>query len=350
MTSIESTSECKAKYVPQKNHPVPVPANIEALPKRKTSSRSKRKSRKHKSKSVDDDDDDFTSAGGKHKRSYLKNCIKKRLNNNYEKQINCHQDENMTFTDNKIYISLAARNSISSTSGGYNSLKKKRRVIYPTRSGYKLSGFLRDYDFNYESPKKAAISWSKNDEHLEFNLAPADCVLPATSLLENVVFEKVKVSNKKGSDDCHHLSVNNVDEGSAALPSSMRMSDWENRDTNLCETDDDEDAQWMNFLALRKIEKTDSEVQKFDDSGFGSQLFSNLNAVEKNIDSSRTYEDDESFDNCFNEELEHRVAVELPDLYKQDFHPTYLKNINDTSSLNTNYEQTKSFEKKLYQV
>lgn len=258
----------------------------------------------------------------------------------------------MTFTDNKIYISLAARNSISSSSGGFNSLKKKRRVIYPTRSGYKLSGFLRDYDFNYESPKKASISWTspKSEEHLEFDLTPTDGAFSATSLLENVVFEKVKVSNKKGCDDCHHLSVNNVDEGSAAQPGSARMSDWENRDTDLCETDDDEDAQWMNFLALRKIGRADFEVQKFDDSGFGSQLFANLSAIEKNVDSSRAYDDDESFDNCFNEELEQRVAVELPNLHKQDFQPTYLKDINDTSLHNTNYAQTKSFEKKLYQV
>lgn len=258
-----------------------------------------------KSRMHDDNDDDFTVTTADNKKDYLKNCIKKRLNNNYVKQINCVQDENVIFTDNKIYVSLAARNSL--TSSDNNSLKKNRRVIYPSSVGYKIKGFLRDYDFNYESPTKTSGSTSPvNEEKLKFT------VMNPSSSLNSVVFEKVKVPlSKKATNDY--------------TKSTLINSSGYSVDISSYEADDEDDVQWNNFLEFRKHGKTEDQAchkkMALSDSGFGSQLLSNSFSVDKNIktaDQSSTV-DDEIYDNSFNEELERRVSDMFPNLCNKSF-------------------------------
>lgn len=300
--------------MPQKNHPTTVSPIKEAKPKRKIKNR-KKEHRKRNSKSYGDEDEDFTvTTGETHKRGYIKYCIKKRLNNNYVKQINCIQDENVIFTDNKIYVSLAARNSV--TSSNNNSLKKNRRVIYPTSDGYKTKGFLRDYDFNYESPARttSGMTTPDSEDTLKFNMMTTTCSL------NSVVFEKVKVASSKKSNK-HEIRLLNVtatnfnEKRSFGSPIEKHQFD-----INSYEGDDEDDVQWKNFLELRKHGKSmDSEhvySQKMplSDSGFGSQLF----PVDKNLKSSEVYLDDETFDNIFNEELEKRVSIIFPDLCKSN--------------------------------
>jgi hypothetical protein len=348
----ESVSECKAKYKPQKNHsnsitlsPLNGPIQQQPSIQRKRTSSRKKDHRKHKTKSVDDElEDDFTvpSTSGKHRRSYIKNCIKKRLNNNYEKQVNCNQDENVVFTDNKIYISLAARNpSLTSSTGGTSSLKKNRRIIYPTSGGYKLSGFLRDYDFNYESPtKKAAEDNSAGcDEKLKFNVMNEGAAA-ATSAAE-VVFEKVKVKKSPGNEarrPSMFVNVTNHDEernDDSILTSTTFVADM-----NSYEADDEDDVQWRNFLELRKHGKSISEnppKMTLSDSGFGSQLLSSSSTFDRNLKCLDAWLDDETYDNSFNEELEQRVSKMFPDLHKSS-NTAYYNNIN-----NTNHEKKDKF-------
>lgn len=349
LNSAESPSECKAKYKPQKDHSISISPTNAATVNRKRSSR-KKDHRKHKSKPEEDEEDDFTvTNGGRHRRSYLKNCIKKRLNNNYEKQINCQQDENVVFTDNKIYISLAARNP-SLTSSGSNSLKKNRRVIYPTSGGYKITGFLRDYDFNYESPTRKAESTTGSDENLEFSVMKETTTMP----LNNVVFEKVKIppskkSSPSSSDSAEarqsYVHVTNADDDrhdDSILTSSTFVAEWNH--SNSYEADDEDDVQWQNFLELRKHGKSISGEQAncpkmtLSDSGFGSQLLSNSSTVDKNLKSLEVWCNDETFDNSFNEELEQRVSMMFPQLYKNHPQTAYYNNIN-----NTNHEKREKF-------
>lgn len=301
-------------------------------------------------------EDDFTvPTGGKHRRSYIKNCIKKRLNNNYEKQINCLQEENVVFTDNKIYISLAARNSsLTSSIGGNNSLKKNRRIIYPSSSAIKLTGFLRDYDFNYESPTKkpAELPSSSTDceEKLKFN------VMQASRGGSNVVFEKVKIPASKkspSSDDGNearssYVHVTNAEDDindDSILTSSTFVAEWHHCDVNSYEADDEDDLQWRNFLELRKQGKSignengNCQIKlTLSDSGFGSQLFSNSCTVDRNLKSLETWLDDETYDNSFNEELEQKVSIMFPDLYKENSPTAYYNNIN-----NSNHEKKEKF-------
>ena len=308
--------------MPQRNHPNTISPINEAKPKRKMKNR-KKEHRKRSSKSYGDEDDDFTvTTGETYKHGYIKNCIQKRLNNNYVKQINCAQDENVVFTDNKIYVSLAARNS--STASGNNSLKKNRRVIYPTSDGYKTKGFLRDYDFNYESPTKTSGKSSPdNEDTLKFSM------MTATGSLNSVVFEKVKVPlNKKSTYDnmrsLQHVTTTNNNE----KRSVESTYDWHQSKNNSYEADDE--VQWRNFLELRnKTKSIDSEhvySQKMalSDSGFGSQLF----PVDKNLKSSEMYLDDEAYDNSFNEELEKRVSIIFPDLCKNNSQTAFYTNNN----------------------
>lgn len=286
-------------------------------------------------------DDDFTVATcEKQRRSYLKNCIKKRLNNNYEKQINCLHDENVVFTDNKIYISLAARNSsLTSSLGGTNSLKKNRRIIYPTSEGYKLNGFLRDYDFNYESPTRSV---SSREEKLKFNMMK-ESSMSASCSLNNVVFEKVKIpslqksSTHAGSDGlASYVRESDVDESNnddSILTNSTFIAEWRHPDMQTYEADEEDDIQWDNFLELRKHNKsTNNEGERcqrmtLSDSGFGSQLFSNSFKADKNVKSD-TWLSDENYDNSFNEELEQRVSIMFPELCKNSLHATYHHNNN----------------------
>lgn len=263
------------------------------------------------------------STSDKHRRSYLKNYIKKRLNNNYEKQINCLQDENVVFTDNKIYISLAARNSsLTSSIGGHSSLKKNRRIIYPTSDGYKLNGFWRNYDFNYESPSKAAkCSVVDNEDKLQFDLFKENIVLPQPLALNGVVFEKVKVRQSPTNEDELSSAYNtNIDECVTMANDSFFMGSTVDLPENY-ETDDEDDLQWKSFLEIRKQSKKfgcDHENcrRTFDDSGFGSQIFSNLCHFDKNLKQPDPWLNEENFDNSFNEELEQRVSSMFPELNK----------------------------------
>lgn len=309
-------------------------------------------------------EDDFTvPTGGKHRRNYIRNCIKKRLNNNYEKQINCLQDENVVFTDNKIYISLGARNpSLTSSLGGSNSLKKNRRIIYPTSGAIKLTGFLRDYDFNYESPTKkpeeTSSSSAESEEKLKFNMMQEGCCGGSSSLptaVKNVVFEKVKIPPGKGSpssDDGNearssYIHVTNEDDerNDSILTSSTFVAEWNHCDVNSYEADDEDDVQWRNFLELRKHGKSISTENgncqtklTLSDSGFGSQLFSHSCTVDRNLKSLETWLDDETYDNSFNEELEQKVSIMFPDLYKDSSPTAYYNNIN-----NSNHEKKEKF-------
>lgn len=146
-------------------------------------------------------------------------CIKKyitRFNNNYEKQQDCFE-ENVVL-DNKLYISLASRNSsFSSSYSGCSSMNKHRRVIYPTSGGrFKVNGFLRHIDFNYESPVNETPSENLNSS-------------------EEVVFEKVKMNKGAGSSSVDSVNI-------CAF----------NDPVNICSDDDD---QWENFLKLRNQPK-----------------------------------------------------------------------------------------------
>lgn len=160
------------------------------------------------------------------------------------------------FTDNKIYICLSTHNASLTTVGGNNSLKKNRRIIYPTSDGYKLSGFLRDYDFDYESPSKKL---DECEEKLKLNLIK-DTSLSATEC--NVVFEKVKIppaknsSNKIGNKARKSYmqvtkNAKDIREGSI-LTSSTIVTDWGQHELCNFEEDDDDDIQWKKFLELRK--------------------------------------------------------------------------------------------------
>lgn len=357
--SSEQPSECKTKYRPQKDHSITTssPTNGPTSLNRKRPSRRKIH---RKNKSVDDDtEDDFTVASGSNKRKgYIKHCIKKHLNNNYEKQINCVQDENVVFTDNKIYISLSGNHHSSLASAlGTNSLKKNRRVIYPTSGGYKLSGFLRHYDFEHEdkddstnqSPAKCS---SKDDEMLKFNLAAAVAISPLNNV--DKIFEKVKVpssssssANKKfqSSDSDEQLAssfvhVTNCDEekSDSILTNTTFIAEWNQFDMNPYEGDDEDDIQWQNFLEVRKhskpiVEENCSEQTSrlLNDSGFGSQLISNSTMVDNNLKTLETWLDDETYDNSFNEELENRVQFMFPDLHKNTSQTAYYNNINNNN-------------------
>lgn len=298
--------------------------------------------KKSKNDDVDDDDDDFTVPDRK-RQSYIKSCIKKRLNNNYEKQINCIQDENVVFTDNKIYISLSARNH--SSLGSNNSLKKNRRVIYPTSGPCKLNGFLRHYDFSYdddnnesEPPTKSAID--NSEEKLKFNMMKEQSCLSSNSL-DNVVFEKVKV---KQSSPCSSNSNNNYESPSSYIHVTNNNDDERNDDSILTsstfitsyEADDEDDIQWKNFLEHRKHGKpmNNNNGSQLNDSGFGSQLFfssnyNNNNSSYNNMRALDTWQDDETYDNSFNEELEQRVSIMFPDLYKASSQSAHFNNINN---------------------
>lgn len=138
-------------------------------------------------------------------------CIKKyitRFNNNYEKQTDCFEEN--AVLDNKLYISLASRNSsFSSSYSGCSSMNKHRRIIYPASGGrFKVNGFLRNYDFNYESPVNETPSEKLNSSG-------------------EVVFEKVKMNKGSSSEDSATICAFN---------------------DPICSDDDD---QWENFLKLR---------------------------------------------------------------------------------------------------
>ena len=255
------------------------------------------------------------------------------MNNNYEKQINLTNDENIVFTDNKVYISLNGCNSSISSSLGTDtsSLKKNRRIIYPT-STHKLSGFLRDCDFNYDYKNEAMADSLEGEEKLKFNMmkngSEADCD-------KNVVFEKVKYVPSKKCQTSDETQTNNSfivmhvkSKNSYMYDSSNHtkiIDGWNfNQEEPCCGTDEEDDLQWNTFMEHRKhcnniqnndtIEINNSLIQTIklnQGSGFGSS-----NIVEKNLKKFDSFLDDEIYDNSFNEELERRVQVEFPELYK----------------------------------
>lgn len=322
----ESSGDCKTKYKLQKNNSITVSPLKSSIPSRTRVSARKKDHRKHRIKLNDDDiDDDFTVSTARGKRSYLKNCIKKRLNNNYEKQINCLQDENVVYTDNKIYVSLAARNSSQAGSLSGNSfLKKNRRIIYPTSCSHNLNGFLRDYDFNYESPTRSIIGIE--EEQLQFNVMRRD-----TSLLNNVVFEKVKLSTKNEKSPAYNrndasslfIHVTNTEEDrneDSILTNSTFLAECNNCDLNSFESGFEDDALWKKFFEVRKhVNSSSSEQAEYpSESVFDSEMLSSSNAVDKDLRSFETWRDNETYDNLFNEELEQRVSIMFPNSYENN--------------------------------
>lgn len=316
-SSSESSNEYKAKYQPQKNHSITISPSSNGLGRKKRSSH-KRDSLKHKKSTISDDEDDFTVPDRK-RQSYIKSCIKKRLNNNYEKQINCIQDENVVFTDNKIYISLSARNS---SLGSNNSLKKNRRIIYPTSGPCKLNGFLRHYDFSYDDESPARSSTEDIDEKLKFNMMKEQ----ASNSIDNVVFEKVrmmKTSSRLNYDSQIHITNNDDDRNDDSIMTSSTF-------ITSYEADDEDDIQWKNFLEYRKHAPiNNNNVSQLNDSGFGSQLFITTTTSNNNVRALDTWQDEETYDNSFNEELEQRVTVMFPGLYKASSQSAHFNNINN---------------------
>jgi hypothetical protein len=205
-----------------------------------------------------------------------------------------------------------------------------------------LNGFLRHYDFSYdddnnESPSKSAIE--NSEEKLKFNMMKEQQSFLSTNSLDNVVFEKVKVkttspttsssNNYESPSSYIHVTNNNDDERNddSILTSSTFITSYE--------ADDEDDIQWKNFLELRKHGKPINNVSQLNDSGFGSQLFfsttnyNNNNNSNNNMRALDTWQDDETYDNSFNEELEQRVSVMFPDLYKASSQSAHFNNINN---------------------
>jgi hypothetical protein len=245
----------------------------------------------------------------------------------------------VVFTDNKIYISLSARNSSLET----NSLKKNRRVIYPSMSGpCKISGFLRHYDFSYDDEHESPARSANLDEKLKFNVMQEQ----SQPYIKSVVFEKVKMKASGSSESSGNYNeilsasyvhvTNNEDERNddSILTSSTFIASYE--------ADDEDDVQWRNFLELRKHHgKAINNGSQLNDSGFGSQLFFSSSTAafnSNNIHNPKTldtwpHQDDETFDNSFNEELEQRVSIMFPDLYKSSSQSAHFNNINNINHL-----------------
>lgn len=337
------TNKCNTKYHPQKNQSILISPGFGNKNIRKRSTRNKIELRRNTIKYSDDEQEDDLSINSKtkHRKKNFKNCIKKRLNNNYEKQINSANDENIVFTDNKIYISLNGYNSSipPSIGNGTNSLLKNRRVIYPTSGSYKLSGILRDCDFNYDYKNEETINNLEVNEKFKYNLMKDSSAADSEENAKNVVFEKVKyVSSKKiqASDDeqqthinnsifIHIRSKNGYEQDKAS--SNDRTFNGEFNHNNITTygvTDEEDDLQWYNFMEYRKHSNSSKNKDtleinntiKIKNSGFGSQLLLSLNYVENNIRNLELGLDDEIYDNSFNEELERRVQKEFPELYK----------------------------------
>lgn len=349
-------NECNTKYETQKNQSITIsPVYGKKTILRRSTINKKELRRSTKFTEHEQEDDISINSTTKHQKRYFKNCIKKRFNNNYEEQINSANDENIVFTDNKVYISLNGCNSsISSSLGnGTNSLKKNRRVIYPTSGNYKLSGFLRDCDFNYDYKNEVMANNLEVEEKLKFNLMKDNSESQCNSSVKNVVFEKVKyVSSKKcqpfeesysnNSFMVMHLkSKNNImHDKTNSIHTKFIDGCTFNHEESCCAAEKEDDLQWKTFMEHRKhstntknytLEINKSLIHSFNDSGFGSQLcFSSSNNVEKSLRNLESCLDDEIYDNSFNEELERRVQVEFSELYK-------------SLSSNSEYDKSDSF-------
>lgn len=336
-TKASTSSECNAKYKPQKNH-----ASALSPMNTKTQVRSIRK--KAPREEEEEDIDMSIHPTTKHRKSYLKNCIKNKLNKNYDRQVN-HNEDSVVFTDNKIYISLNGPRSSLPGSLNNSYKMKDRRVIYPTTSGFMLSGFLRDYDFNYdykaeeEAAQKKAQE-SQVEEKLKFNMMEAPSPAPSKRNQE-IVFEKVKFDSTKkylsydmdhqlsGSSHSSLMHVNHLEDDynseanhDSILTNTTFIPEW-----GSFNEDPEEDADWDQFVTIRKHRnnpfaaelarsnnKRDSNNNDYghffrtNDSGFGEQtsISDNLRTLEDK------WLDDEDFDNSFNEELERRVETNTP--------------------------------------
>lgn len=235
------------KHRPQTNNTVTI------SPKKRSSHNRKKNRQKFKNRPKNSNfEDDFTVS-----KSY-KNSIKKRLNKNYEEII---QDDDIVFTDNKIYISLARRNS------SLASFKKDHRIIYPTSSTHQLSGFLRNYDFNYESPRTTnKLFVDSGAGNLKFDLVKGE---------NCVIFEKVK------------------------FPSS---------DSTIISTTDPDTEEWDNFLKLRMNRTHITTNPSLPTSRLQFQELSKLKNMDEKKESIRRSFDDETFENEFNEIIEKRVS------------------------------------------
>lgn len=359
------TNECNTKYQPQKNQSITISPGYGKKNIRKRSSRNKIELLRNRIKYSDDEQEDDSSVNSttKHSKKNFKNCIKKRLNNNYEKQINSANDENTVFTDNKIYISLNGCNSsiIPSIGNGTNSLLKNRRVIYPTSGSYKLTGILRDCDFNYDYKNEATVNNLEVHEKFKYNLMKESCAADSEGNAKNVVFEKVKyISSKKfpASDDGQQTHTNNsifimhirskksYEQDKASSNDKTFNGEYShNNNETYGVTDEEDDLQWSNFMEHRKhcngsknkyTLEMNNTIKIKNDSGFGSQLLLSLNNVEKNLRNLELGLDDEIYDNSFNEELERRVQKEFPELYKSPNSGYLLNNINKKNY--TNYK------------
>ena len=165
----------------------------------------------------------------------------------------------------------------------------------------------------------------------------------STSSLDNVVFEKVKVV-KESSSSSSKIS-NNYESPSSYIHVTNNNDDERNDDSILTsstfitsyEADDEDDIQWKNFLELRKHGKPINNVSQLNDSGFGSQLFFSTNYNNNNSNNNMraldTWQDDETYDNSFNEELEQRVSIMFPDIYKASSQSAHFNNINNINHL-----------------
>lgn len=171
------------------------------------------------------------------KRPCLKKYIK-RFNNSYERQKDCFEEN--VFPDNKLYISLASasrNSSFSSSYSGCSAVNKHRRIIYPVSGGrFKVNGFLRNCDFNYEPPVAEKASDKPNSSG-------------------QVVFEKVKLNKGAASSSVDPVSR-------CALDDSVK-------------TDDDD--QWENFLKSRNQPQKEQSLKILtDDSLFQGERLDNF--------------------------------------------------------------------------
>lgn len=339
--------------------------------------------RRNKKSEKIDDDDNLSISSANPRKSYIKNCIKKKFNRNYEKQINCVNDEkheNVVFTDNKIYISLTHRRpSLNSSFGANSSSRSKERIIYPSSASFRLTGFLRNYDFNYDY--KSEEEQRSEDEKLKFDVIGN--VPGANIVFEKVKFDKSKKYISRGEDEegeskqkrrslsnCSnssflmiHMSSNEDDirnsfylepyldtsqNNDSLLTNTTFIAEWNNyqeisrtsrNNTNgeVQNNLDEDELQWKSFLEVRKkgndtnpflnninLNGTISDNGKFynttslsDDSGIG-RSFTDINKNHNILRTLDTWLDDENFDNSFNEELERRVQIDEipPNLHK----------------------------------
>ncbi|CRL02514.1 CLUMA_CG015111, isoform A [Clunio marinus] len=251
----------------------------------------------------DDIDNDFPSSQHR-RRLILKNCIRKRLYNNYEKQVNCPHDDGMIFTDNKIYVSLAARkSSVTSSIVDRNFLENlSARIIYPSSQEHKMNGFLKNYDFNYESPKRTIERFKH--QTLEYKMM-------AESL--SGIFEKVKIPSTRISSNDHQHTSHRVEKFSSfgSKYHSPAIID--------CTQGDFDDEEWENFLKLRKFEK---EGPSSKNNSISLSDIENLNRLKKLIqsDTKNEYEsqfNEEKYDNSFNEQLEQNTYAIFSTKYLQ---------------------------------